>query len=36
MKTFGPKFGLDNNKENGKIVNFVVLFSSLIGIEKEK
>jgi hypothetical protein len=36
IKTFGPKFGLDSNTEDGRIVNFVVLFSSLISTEKEK
>jgi hypothetical protein len=36
IKIFGPKFGLDSNMEYGRIVNFVVLFSSLISTEKEK
>jgi len=36
MKIFGPKFELDSNKEDGRIVNFVVFSSSLISTEKEK
>jgi hypothetical protein len=36
IKIFGHKFGLDSNTEDGRIVNFVALFSSLISTKKEK
>jgi len=36
IKIFGPKFELDSNTEDGRIVKFGVLFSSLISTEKEK
>jgi hypothetical protein len=36
IKIFGPKSGLDSNTEDGRIVNSVVLFSSLVSTKKEK
>ena len=36
IKVFGPKFELDSNMEDWRIVNFVVFFRSLISTEKEK